>query len=301
MKFDKPTVFIQANDKQFIGAKIAEFSLKENSKRPDDFDVFIMNLSDYPVLNNREGQKYLRMGKEATFSHKKLQTFTLLRFLPPQLMNYQGKAIVIDPDVFAVDGTDIMDLFEQDMKSKAVLCHQPPEKNIGGRYYKTSVMLLDCAKLKHWKWDQMIEDMFNFKVDYAHWMRLTSEDPANIGPLDGVWNHHDTLNSDTKLIHYTNRLTQPWKAGLKIDYQHERMNPYFGIIPREIFNPVRRLLKRKNFETHFHDNPSVPQRKFFFTLVKKLADKNPEAHQLIRSEMAKKNIRADFEDVLATY
>ena len=31
-----------------------------------------------------------------------LQSFTPLRFMPPQLMGYEGRAIVIDPDVFAV-------------------------------------------------------------------------------------------------------------------------------------------------------------------------------------------------------
>ena len=48
-----------------------------------------------------------------------LQSFTPLRFMPPQLMGYEGRAIVVDPDVFAVG--DVHELLTRDMEGKAVM------------------------------------------------------------------------------------------------------------------------------------------------------------------------------------
>ena len=98
----KPTVFIQTNHKQIIGALVAEYSLKRNSKHADAFDVRIMHTKDFPFLWEREGQDYLRDGVTRQWHMDDLQSFTPTRFLPPQLMGYQGRAVVIDPDVFAV-------------------------------------------------------------------------------------------------------------------------------------------------------------------------------------------------------
>ena len=35
----KPTVFIQANDRQHLGARISAHSYRRNARRPDSFDV----------------------------------------------------------------------------------------------------------------------------------------------------------------------------------------------------------------------------------------------------------------------
>lgn len=46
----KPTIFIQANDRQLLGARIAAYSYKRNSSFPDSFDVRVMNVRDFPKL-----------------------------------------------------------------------------------------------------------------------------------------------------------------------------------------------------------------------------------------------------------
>ena len=94
-------VFIQANDKQYVGALVAEYALRRNSRHNDKFDIRIMNYNDFPFLHAREGQMYLRDGGKREWVRDDLQSFTPTRFLPPQLMAYQGRAVVIDPDVFA--------------------------------------------------------------------------------------------------------------------------------------------------------------------------------------------------------
>jgi len=103
-----PTVFIHTNAKQLVGAKVSAYSLKKMSKNSERFAVQILNLDNYPSLLKYDGARYLNKGSYRTWRASDLQSFTLLRFLPPQLMNYEGRAVVIDPDIFAV--SDILEL-----------------------------------------------------------------------------------------------------------------------------------------------------------------------------------------------
>ena len=113
-------VFVHTNHKQIVGALVAQYALKRNSQHTDEFDVRIIHLDDYPFFKAREGQLYLRDGVKRTWLNDDLQSFTPLRFMPPELMGYQGRAVVIDPDIFAID--DIWDLLSRDMQGKAIMC-----------------------------------------------------------------------------------------------------------------------------------------------------------------------------------
>ncbi len=48
-------VFIQANDKQNVGALVAEYALRRNSRHNDKFDIRIMNYDDFPFLHAKRG------------------------------------------------------------------------------------------------------------------------------------------------------------------------------------------------------------------------------------------------------
>ena len=91
-----------------------------------------------------------------------LQSFTPLRFMPPELMNDSGRVWVIDPDVFAV--SDVWTLLSRDMRGKAILCHPRSRTNrdINGPL-ATSTMLLDCAKLRHWNVERQFNEMFELR------------------------------------------------------------------------------------------------------------------------------------------
>src|SRR4029078_6122442 len=144
----KPTVFIHTNDKQMVGAIVGRHSLKRNSAKPDAFEVRITRREDFPFFDQFEGRKFLRAGGYRTWKNDDLQSFAPVRFMPPELMGYQGRAIVIDPDVFAVG--DVNDLFERNMHGKALYARPHTGHNGRGYYIASSVMLLDCAKLTHW-------------------------------------------------------------------------------------------------------------------------------------------------------
>ena len=144
----KPCVFIHTNDRQMLGALVSEYSLKRNSAHADSFDVRFIHTNDKEFMHAREGQLYLRDGDKRPWRNDDLQSFTPLRFMPPELMGYQGRALVIDPDVFAV--RDVWELLSGDMHGKAIVCR--PKSGSKGRRgaLASSVMLLDCARLGHW-------------------------------------------------------------------------------------------------------------------------------------------------------
>ena len=110
------TVFIQNNPRQAIGARVARHALLRNSAAPGRFDVRIIETTDFPAFTGFEGRSYLREGKQVVWRNDDLQSFTPLRFSVPELMGYAGRAVVIDPDVFAL--ADVNELFERDKPRK---------------------------------------------------------------------------------------------------------------------------------------------------------------------------------------
>ena len=142
----KPCVFIHTNHKQHIGALVSLHSMQRNSRHADKFDVKLIEYEAHKdFFGKYEGREYNRDGDKRVWDAEDLQSFTPLRFMPPELMGYEGKAVVVDPDVFAIG--DVWELLARDMGGKPVMCRTrgtPP-------HFASSVMLLDCAKLRHWR------------------------------------------------------------------------------------------------------------------------------------------------------
>jgi hypothetical protein len=181
----RPTVFIQANARQMMGARISAHSFKRHSANPDAFDVKILSTKDYPRLE-QAGQSILRGGKVRQWDPDDLQSFTPLRFAPPTVMGHQGVAVVTDPDVFGVG--DVGELLNRDLQGKAIWAVARPGHNERRDYIATSVMLLDCSKLQHWEFDRDLDDLFAHRFDYVDWIELKREDRSTIGLLEPEWN-----------------------------------------------------------------------------------------------------------------
>ena len=189
---------------------------------PSSSRCAILHTKDHPFLAAREGQLYLRGGLKRQWLMDDLQSFTPLRFMPPELMGYQGRAIVIDPDVFAVG--DVHELLTRDMQGKALMCRARK----GPKGLASSVMLLDCAKLGHWRCAEQFEEMFAFRRDYMEWISLKLEPREHIGLLEPAWNDFDHLGAGTKLLHNTKRWNQPWKTGLPVDFTPSEKTQLFA-------------------------------------------------------------------------
>lgn len=280
----KPTVFIQANARQMLGARISALSYKKASRRPDSFNVRIIDAAEYPRLM-QSGQSILRAGHVRAWDPDDLQSFTPLRFAPPKMMGWSGKAVVTDPDCFGVG--DIADLLDRDMGGKAVMAVPRPGHNKRNDYVATSVMLLDTAKLKHWDIDRDLDDLFAHKFDYIDWIELKREDPATIGFLEPEWNDFDKLTPNTKILHTTKRRTQPWKAGLPIDYTLRERGP---------FDFLRRF-KRKTYDRH----PDPNQEALVYSLLADLVDRGDVTKAQLVEEMAANHVRHDSLDLIDRY
>ena len=281
-------VFIQANDKQYLGALVAQYALRRNSKHNDRFDIRIMHYDEFPFLHAREGEFFLRDGGKREWVRDDLQSFTPTRFLPPQLAGYKGRSVVIDPDVFAL--ADVWDLLSRDMQGKAIMCR--PKTGYKGKRgcLATSVMLLDNEKLAHWKVEEQFNAMFDFKRDYMPWVCLKYEDPATIGFFEPEWNDFDHLTDQTRLLHTTKRKTQPWKTGLPVDYRPPDAFQLFP--PRHWLVNVRRALFG-NYSGTYKQNPDPNQEQFFFGLVRECLEKGVFTEDFLREEMARNHLRHD--------
>jgi hypothetical protein len=291
----RPTVFIQTNHKQIVGALVAEYSLKRNSVAADKFDVRIMHTQDYSFLAAREGQEYLRDGVTRRWRMDDLQSFTPLRFLPPELMGYEGRAVVIDPDVFAV--ADIWNLLDRDMGEAAIMCRLRSGSKEKRGVHATSVMLLDCGKLAHWKVERQFGELFAFQRDYARWIGLLDEPPGSIGRLEPEWNDFDRLTDRTRLLHNTKRKTQPWKTGLPVDFlppEKPAGIPMLGWVNRM----RRRLFGDYAFLGHYVRHPDANQERYFFGLLKECMERGIVTEDLLREEMRQNHVRHDALEVI---
>jgi hypothetical protein len=290
----KPCVFIHTNDKQLVGARVAEYALRRNSQRPDGFDVRLLEVEAEPFLAAHEGRRYLRDGAWRTWTNDDLQSFTPLRFLPPERMGYQGRALVIDPDIFAVG--DVMELLSRDMQGKAVLARRR-----SGWKKKTcwasSVMLLDCARLAHWSCEADFERLFAGERDYADWICLRCEDESTLGLLEDEWNHFDKLTPATKMLHNTRRWTQPWKTGLPVDFV-----PGDKVLGLPFVDRLMRW-RRERFGDHallgrYVRHPDRNQERFFFGLLRECLQRGVVSEELLREEIRRDHVRHDAFEVL---
>ncbi|HHH40098.1 MAG TPA: hypothetical protein ENK50_11070 [Sedimenticola sp.] len=289
-------VYIQTNHKQYLGALVAEYSLKRNSKNTDKFSVHIMQHKDYPFFLEMEGKEYLRDGAHRKWLNDDLQSFTLTRFMPPELMGYQGRAVVIDPDVFAQG--DVWELLSRDMEGKALMVRPRSVRRKNDGCLATSVMLLDCSKLKHWKVEEQFRAMFEDKLDYRDWICLRNEDRSTVGLFEDEWNDFDKLTPQTKMLHTTKRRTQPWKTGLKVDF---RPPEKFRLFPPSgwLMYARRKLFGEYAFMGHYKQHPDIKQEQFFFGLVKEMLEKGIITEELVREQMIQNHVRHDAFEVLA--
>ncbi len=274
-----PTVFIQTNGKQLLGAKLAAYAIQRALKQPSSVRVQTINVDEIDAFRGFVGKSFRRGKETRVFTLDDLQSFTLTRFMPPELMGYEGRAVVIDPDVFAQ--TDISELFTMDLGGRAIAACRKASA------WDTSVMVLDCEKLRHWRLESLLSRLEDGSLDYNVLMRMEAE--TSIMELSRDWNSLDRLDASTKLLHTTNRLTQPWKAGLPIDFTRNRLPPLFSFLPRE---PIWKLLGK--YPSRYQRHPDERVEKYFFSLVRDALHDKVIDKPFLDLEIQAKHVRADL-------
>jgi hypothetical protein len=284
----KRTIFIHTNDKQMLGALVSAHSFRRNSRNPDAFDVRILKASDFPELRAR-GRTFMRGGHVRAWDPDDLQSFTPARFAVPDVVGHEGLALVTDPDVFAVG--DAGELFTRDLQGKAIWCRPRPGYDKITDPLATSVMLLDCAKLPHWRFEEDIAALWDHRIDYLEWINLKRENLNTIGLLEPEWNDFDRLTPATKLLHNTKRRTQPWKTGLPIDFTFRERR---GLINLAL--PIVRMMAPR-----YTRHPDRNQEAYFYALLADALDSGAVAREQVEREVRLGHVRPDSPALIERY
>jgi hypothetical protein len=284
----KPAVLIHTNDKQMLGALVSAHSYRRNSRRADAFEVRILRAEDCPELQET-GRTLLRGGHVRNWDPNDLQSFTPLRFAVPDEMGHQGVALVTDPDVFAVG--DVAELFTRDLQGKAIWCRPRPGYDKITDPLATSVMLLDCSKLPHWRFKEDLAALWEHRIDYLEWINLKRESLDTIGLLEPEWNDFDRLTPKTKLLHNTKRRTQPWKTGLPVDFTLRERR---GIM--SLAMPLVRIVA-PNYTRH----PDRNQEAYFYALLAEALDTGSVTLEQVEKEVRLGHVRPESMALIERY
>jgi|688.fasta_scaffold609603_2 hypothetical protein len=199
-------VFIGSGEASLLERKTLIHSLRKRTSRPLDLYVFngthnaIERNEDEPVLANLP----------LWIKYRNFTEFSNYRWLIPEICGYEGRAIFLDSDMVCL--ADIGELFDADMAGCAMLAKAEAYK--GGSAWGMSNVLFDCSQCRF-----PLEEIFR-EIDAGlysntdfHQMTPTflEHRPYRLGPLDPAWNSFDRFEQGTRLIHYTNLRTQPWK------------------------------------------------------------------------------------------
>ena len=255
-------VFIHTNNKQLFGAYISKYSILKNNIDLKSNDIEIINVDSNNFFESKNDRTIIRGGKKFIWKKNDLQSFTLLRFFPPSLMNYDGFSMVIDPDIFSAN--NFTKLYNQFDKNIPIMAKINNEKNIS-----TSLMIFNNKLCEKLQLIDKVNEVLNGKMDYNELMNLNFIENNDFQPLTEKWNSYDNLEDDTIFLHTTKRITQPWKTGLKVDFHQDYPRFKYKIIPYILIKYAKDIItgnKNPPF-TKYLDHPNDKIQKFFFQLV----------------------------------
>jgi lipopolysaccharide biosynthesis glycosyltransferase len=186
----------QAN--QYVGQKVLEYSIRKHTRAELDLRF--------------ETQTQRRIGGTR---------FGFVRFTVPALFGYRGRAIYMDADQLVFG--DVQELVDQLDDDHAIGIVRDLEGTFAGEPVEprneTSVMVLDCEKLKSWDPETILAAVVPNdapaaagQIHYKDFMRLAWVDPSLIQEIDPRWNHYNLVRDDTRLVHFSHVREQPWKS-----------------------------------------------------------------------------------------
>ena len=203
---DRVKVFIGSGEASLLERKTLIYTLRKHTKR--DLDIYVFNGTHNAIELNDGEPRLAPMPLKVKYHN--ITEFSLYRFLIPEICNYQGKAIWVDSDMLCLG--DIGELFDTPMNGCDFLAKK--EAYAGTGRWGLSVMLIDCEKCR-FDLEAIVDEIDRGLYAYRD---LTEMSPAflqhhfyAIGEIDPHWNVFDFYDKETKLIHYTDLYTQPWK------------------------------------------------------------------------------------------
>lgn len=202
---ERVRVFIGSGEASLLERKTAIYSLRKHTTR--ELDIYVFN-GTHNAIELNDGEPFLAP-MSLQVKYQNITEFSLYRFLIPEICDHRGRAIYIDSDTVCL--TDIGELFDAPMGDAHFLAK--PDAYPGG-LWGLSVMLINCETCRfdlELIVNEMGRGLYSMKDFSCMSPLFLSRYPYRIGGLDPRWNSFDHQDAQTKLIHYTNLYTQPWK------------------------------------------------------------------------------------------
>lgn len=193
--------FVGSAPDQLIPAMVLDYSIKKNTHHPST----VVPLHTLPTDH--------RMPSDP--QNRPRTPFSFKRFFIPELTT--GKAFYLDSDMIVFG--DMGKLLSYDFDGYEGLCCGGMEKFTHWKHSNYAMLLLDCDNIK-WTVDEIINKLDSKELTYEDLM--FSFKHARIKPsFEYTWNSLDDYEEGkTKLLHYTDMATQPWKYS---NHPHEKL------------------------------------------------------------------------------
>jgi hypothetical protein len=218
-------LFIGSSPKNTIEEAIFRYTLKKYTQTPIEINVINGQAGTVTTLNTGE-VKQVPMALIGRI--KGATAFSMARWAIPAWCGYQGRAIYCDSDQLAL--SDLIDLWQTDL-GESTLAAVParaaksapyflkhflkPYLDTPETYYLASVMVIDCEKAAIWSLESLIErlDRHEFSLPDLMYMGSSFRDKLGltIQSLPAEWNHLDYVDAQSKLVHFTDLTSQPWR------------------------------------------------------------------------------------------
>lgn len=271
-------VFIQTNKHQFLASKVSAYSFQRFG-----LEVELMDVEKNDFLKKFINKKYLRNKKIKLYKND-LQSFTLLRFLGPKLNNFKDRILVIDPDIFALKDPRILEReIDNDHDIYCTFYNNSP---------RSEMMLINAERVL-WNFNDIIKRLFDHKIDYQNLMNLSFDKALKIKKIENKFNSHDYVDKETILLHTTNRLTQPWKEGLKIDFENHNYTYtlYLKNFLKKFLNKnYDKNLFVKNYQKHPNNDVTNTIKKLFQEAKKENFISEEDINFALKNNFISKNI-----------
>jgi hypothetical protein len=266
----KYAVYIHTNQMNDVPTRIAKYSYKKHNP---NLNIWTDKLEDHPELLKYHNYSFYRDGKQLNWDSTKHQAFFPVRFLCVETHKKNNREekwiLVADPDIFCLKNLDVLNEYINEAEKNNL--------NIISVEGLSSMMLLNTEKI-NWTEAGIIQDVFVDKNNFNKWMFLQGFSQLR---LPKIFNHHDTMDANTVLLHTSNTETQPWKTGIK--YKEWELH--------------NKIPSANSIELTFSDHPNQEVKKAVLSLFTEAYEKNLFSNADIDEGITEKALRPDIKHV----
>jgi lipopolysaccharide biosynthesis glycosyltransferase len=218
-------LFIGSSPKNSIEEKVFRYTLQKYTNSPIEINVIDGTTGSVTTMGTGSVKT---LPTHLVNRIKGATAFSMARWAIPEWCGYQGRAIYCDSDQLAL--ADLSTLWTSDLQG-ATLAIVPAKQAKSSRhffkdflkdyvnteetYYLTSVMLMDCEKAAVWSLKSLVDslDCQNFSLGDLMYVSSAFRDHFNltVANLPSEWNHLDYVDRSSKIVHFSDLTTQPWR------------------------------------------------------------------------------------------